>query len=93
MGSAGNSYDNALMENFFSTLKIKPVYRNSWRSREDAENTLFAYIDAWYNTERIQARHGWLSPDEYESAWPARQAVLDDQPASPADGADPAPVS
>lgn len=62
MGSAGSSYDNALMENFFPTLKIEPVYRNSWRSREEAENTLFAYIDAWYNTERIQARHGGSRP-------------------------------
>jgi hypothetical protein len=54
------------MENFFSTLKTEVVYRNSWRTREEAENALFAYIDAWYNTERIQARLGWLSPDDYE---------------------------
>ncbi|MFC8048135.1 IS3 family transposase, partial [Nocardia sp. NPDC057353] len=33
MGSVGDSYDNALMENFFSTLKTELVYRNSWRSR------------------------------------------------------------
>jgi putative transposase len=92
MGSVGDSYDNALMENFFSTLKTELVYRRSWRSREEAENELFAYIDGWYNTERIQARLGWLSPDEYEAIWRAQEGVLDDQPASPADGADPAPV-
>jgi transposase InsO family protein len=34
---------------------------------------LFAYIDGWYNTERIQARLGWRSPDEYEAAWHADQ--------------------
>jgi putative transposase len=92
MGSVGDSYDNALMENFFSTLKTELVYRKSWRTRGEAENALFAYIDGWYNTERIQARLGWLSPDEYESAWRADRAVLDDQPATPADGADPAPA-
>jgi transposase InsO family protein len=92
MGSVGDSYDNALMENFFSTLKTELVYRNSWRTREEAENALFAYIDGWYNTERIQTRLGWLSPDEYEAAWLARQAVPDDQPATPTDGAEPAPV-
>ncbi|MBN9792673.1 hypothetical protein DMP17_29400 [Pseudonocardia sp. TMWB2A] len=54
---------------------------------------MFAYIDGWYNTERIQARLGWLSPDEYEATWRAREDVLDDQPGSPADGAAPAPVS
>ncbi|MEV0299179.1 IS3 family transposase [Nocardia sp. NPDC050710] len=40
MGSVGDSYDNALMENFFSTLKTELVYRNSWRTREDAENAI-----------------------------------------------------
>lgn len=93
MGSVGDSYDNALMENFFSTLKTEIVYRKSWRTREEAENELFAYIDGWYNTERIQARLGWRSPGEYEATWHAQVSVLDDQPASPADGADPAPVS
>jgi putative transposase len=92
MGSVGDSYDNALMENFFSTLKTELVYRNSWRSREEAENALFAYIDGWYNRERIQARLGWRSPDEYEAAWHAQQTVLDDQPATPIGGGEPAPA-
>ena len=69
MGSTGDSYDNALMENFWSTLKIELVYRYSWRTREEAENAIFAYIDGWYNTRRIQKDLGDLSPDEYEAAW------------------------
>jgi len=68
MGSVGDSFDNALMENFFSTLKIELVYRTSWRTREEAENAIFAYIDGWYNTRRIQRELGYLSPDEYETA-------------------------
>lgn len=67
MGSVGDSYDNALMENFFSTLKIELVYRNSWRTRDEAENAIFAYIDGWYNPRRIQKELGYLSPDEYEA--------------------------
>lgn len=43
------------------------VYRNAWWTREEAENALFAYIDGWYNTQRIQKKLGWLSPDEYEA--------------------------
>lgn len=69
MGSVGDSYDNALMENFFATLKTELVYRTSWQTREQAENALFAYIDGWYNTRRIQRRLGYLSPDEYEAAY------------------------
>jgi putative transposase len=47
MGSVGDSYDNALMENFWSTLKIELVYRTSWRTRDEAENAIFTYIDGW----------------------------------------------
>ena len=72
MGSVGDSYDNALMENFWSTLKIELVYRTSWRTRDEAENAIFEYIDGWYNTRRIQRELGYLSPDEYEAAWHAQ---------------------
>ncbi|MEV0607141.1 IS3 family transposase [Polymorphospora rubra] len=61
------------MENFWSTLKIELVYRTSWRTRDEAENAIFAYIDGWYNTQRIQKELGYLSPDEYETAWHTRQ--------------------
>jgi putative transposase len=73
MGSVGDSYDNALMENFFSTLKIELVYRKSWRTRDEAENALFTYIDGWYNTRRLQKELGYRSPDEYETAWHTTQ--------------------
>jgi putative transposase len=72
MGSVGDSYDNALMENFWSTLKTELVYRTAWRTRDEAENAIFAYIDGWYNTRRIQRELGYRSPDEYETAWHAR---------------------
>nr|BFE60786.1 hypothetical protein GCM10020063_053120 [Dactylosporangium thailandense] len=72
MGSVGDSFDNALMENFWSTLKIELVYRTSWRTRDEAENAIFTYIDTWYNTRRIQRELGYLSPDEYEDAWHAQ---------------------
>jgi transposase InsO family protein len=69
MGSVGDSLDNALAENFFSTLKVERVYRTSYRTREEAELDLFRYIDGWYNPHRIQRELGWLSPDEYEEAY------------------------
>jgi putative transposase len=69
MGSTGDSYDNALMENFWSTLKIEIVFDNTWTSQPEAENALFAYIDGFYNPRRIQKRLGWRSPDEYETAY------------------------
>lgn len=67
VGSVGDSYDNALAENFFATLKVELVYRCSWRTREEVELALFRYIDGWYNPQRIQRGLDWHSPDEYEA--------------------------
>ncbi|WP_162256246.1 IS3 family transposase, partial [Nocardia sp. Root136] len=57
MGSVGDSCGNALVENFFSTSKTELVYRKSWRTREDAENALFAYIETSHQ-HRMSSRSG-----------------------------------
>jgi putative transposase len=75
MGTVGDSLDNALAENFFSSLKVERVYRTSYRTREEAELDLVRWIDGWYNPRRIQRRLGWLSPDEYEEAYYRRQSA------------------
>ena len=75
MGSVGDSYDNALAENFFSSLKVERIYRTSYRTREEAELDLVRWIDGWYNPRRIQRELGWLSPDEYEEAYYRRQST------------------
>jgi transposase InsO family protein len=69
MGTVGDSLDNALAENLFSTLKVERVHRTSYRTRQEAELDLIRWIDGWYNPRRIQRRLGWLSPDEYEEAY------------------------
>ena len=75
MGTVGDSLDNALAENLFSTLKVERVHRTSYRTREEAELDLIGFIDGWYNPRRIQRRLGWLSPDEYEEAYYRRQSA------------------
>ncbi|GHE50041.1 putative transposase for insertion sequence element IS986/IS6110 [Streptosporangium violaceochromogenes] len=77
-GSVGDSFDNALAENLWSTIKVELVYRNTWATREEADTALFRYIDGWYNPRRIQKGLGGLSPDEYEAAWYAQQHDLPD---------------
>ena len=56
-GSTGDSYDNALAENLWSTLKVELVYwpRTTFATRAEAEHALVRYIDGWYNPRRIQA--------------------------------------
>ncbi|MBB6172882.1 putative transposase [Nocardiopsis mwathae] len=74
-GSVGDSFDNALAENLWSTIKTELVYWpvRTFATRAEAEAALFRYIDGWYNPRRIQAGLGGLSPDEYEDAWRIRQ--------------------
>jgi putative transposase len=54
-GSVGDSYDNAMAESFFGSLKTELIYRHIWTSRHDAELAIFAWIEGWYNPERIIA--------------------------------------
>ena len=68
-GSVGDSFDNAMAESFFGTLKTELIYRHSWTSRHDAELAIFAWIEGWYNPERIIAGLDMRSPNEYEAAF------------------------
>jgi transposase InsO family protein len=56
-------------ESFFGTLKSELIYRHSWASRHDTELAIFAWIEGWYNPERIMAGLGMRSPDEYEAGF------------------------
>jgi putative transposase len=67
VGSVGDSFDNAMAESWFGTIKIELIYRYVWRSRHDAELGIFRWIEGWYNPRRIQRALGWRSPIEYEA--------------------------
>jgi putative transposase len=76
-GSVGDSFDNALAENLWSSIKIELLYwpGATFATRTEAEAAIFRYIDGWYNPRRIQAGLGGLSPDEYEAAYYSRQPL------------------
>jgi putative transposase len=73
-GSTGDSFDNALAENLWSTIKVELMYwpGTTFATRAEAEHALLRYIDGWYNPRRIQAGLDGLSPDEYEDAYHRR---------------------
>nr|WP_220211083.1 IS3 family transposase [Reticulibacter mediterranei] len=58
MSAAGDCYDNAVMESFFSTLKGECIERSSFESRSQARQDIFEYIECFYNRER---RHSTLN--------------------------------
>ncbi|MFC9769470.1 IS3 family transposase [Rhodococcus jostii] len=67
-GSVGDSFDNALAENLWSTLKNELIYWSAaaFATRAELEWALFGYIVGWYIARRVQAGLGGLSPAEYE---------------------------
>ncbi|MCN0155212.1 IS3 family transposase [Salinispora arenicola] len=66
MGRIGSSYDNALAEAFFATLKRElDVDHRHWTSEADARRDVFRWI-AFYNHRRRHSALGYLSPADYE---------------------------
>lgn len=66
MSRKGNCYDNAVMESFWSTLKLEWVYRQTWESRQEARRQLFDYIETFYNRRRLHSSLGYQSPTDFE---------------------------
>ena len=65
MSRKGELHDNAVAENFFSCLKCELVYLTSYATRRQAQNSIFRYIEGFYNPVRPHSSIGWLSPMEY----------------------------
>ncbi len=66
MSRRGNCWDNAPLESFFATLKKEEVYREDYRTHEQAKASLFYYIEVFYNRKRRHSSLGYLSPHDYE---------------------------
>jgi transposase InsO family protein len=66
MSRAGNCYDNATMESFWSTLKFELVYREHFSTRAQARTRLFDYIEVFYNRQRLHSALNYLSPVDFE---------------------------
>lgn len=64
MSRKGNCLDNAAMEGFFSHLKEEWFRIQQPKTLPEFYAGLDEYL-RWWNTTRIQARLGYLSPDEY----------------------------
>ena len=52
MSRAGNVWDNAAMESFFSSLKTERTARKTYRTRDQAKTDVFDYIERFYNPRR-----------------------------------------
>tara|TARA_B100001964_G_scaffold234571_1_gene293399 strand:- start:1171 stop:2034 length:864 start_codon:yes stop_codon:yes gene_type:complete len=67
MSGKGNCYDNAVIESFFHTLKTEMVYFERFRSRSEAKQSIFEYIEVFYNRQRKHSAINYKSPAEFEN--------------------------
>ncbi len=67
MSKKGDCFDNAAMESWNGSLKVEAIHGEKFKTREEAKQQVFEYIDVYYNRERLHSKLGFLSPVEFEA--------------------------
>lgn len=68
MSRKGNCLDNAIIENFFGTLKSEMFYTQKFKSIEQLKKEIDKYI-IYYNNERIKSNLNKMSPIKYRTQY------------------------
>jgi transposase InsO family protein len=76
MSARGNCYDNAAMESFFHTLKTEHVHFQKYETKKEASNSIFEYIEIFYNRQRMHSTLNYLSPVEFEQKFESSRMKL-----------------
>ena len=66
MSRSSDCWDNAAMESFFSSLKTERIARKTYRTRNQAKQDVFDYIEHFYNPTRRHSTLGYVSPINFE---------------------------
>jgi transposase InsO family protein len=68
MSGRGDCWDNAAMESFWATLKGELVHHERYATREQARQSIFEYIEVFYNRQRLHSALGYQSPETFEAS-------------------------
>jgi len=66
MSRKGNCWDNACAESFFKSLKSEWLYDLCFKTKKEAKNILFEYIEIFYNRKRIHSALNYFTPEQVE---------------------------
>jgi transposase InsO family protein len=66
MSRKGNCWDNAIAESFFKTIKVEWIYANNFVNQEQAQLSIFEWIESWYNRRRRHSALGYKTIEEFE---------------------------
>ena len=75
MSGTGNCYDNATQESFYHTLKTEHVYFECYKTREEAKQSIFEYVEVFYNRKRRHSTLGYVSPMIFEKRWQQQSEI------------------
>ena len=67
MSGKGNCWDNAVTESFFGILKNELVHHERFKTRQEATDKLFDYIEVFYNRSRRHSAADYCAPAESEA--------------------------
>ena len=67
MSRKGNCYDNAYVESFFRTLKVELINQEKFKTRKEARQKIFEFIEVWYNRQRLHSSLDYQTPEQYEA--------------------------
>ena len=68
MSRRGDCHDNAVAESFFNLLKRERIRRRTYRTRDEARQDVFDYIEMFYNPARKHVRNGMCRPSSSSDA-------------------------
>jgi transposase InsO family protein len=68
MSGKGDCWDNAVMESFWATLKTELVHQEHYATRQQARQSIFEYIEVFYNRKRLHSSLGYVSPEAFEAS-------------------------
>ena len=68
MSRTGDSYDNAVVESFFNTLKREAIYKQKrLLTTSEMKIVILEYIENWYNKKRIHSSLNYKSIEEFNN--------------------------
>ncbi len=73
MSNKGDCWDNASMESFFGTLKTECLHHYKFKTRAEAKQVTFEYIEVFYNRIRRHAKINNQIPSQFAQTWLTQQ--------------------
>ena len=69
MSRKANCWDNSVAESFFATIKQELIHHMKFKTRQEAIDQIFDYIEVFYNRQRIHSHLNYVSPASFEKTF------------------------